>query len=90
MDIKSGVLAIVVICVVILIIGSVKQKSQLVLNFCVRIVLGMISIYFLNNFLETQNINMLVGINPISALTIGTLGISGFVLLYGIMLYKLM
>lgn len=90
MDIKYGVLAIVIICVIILIIGSIKQKSQLLLNFLVRAVLGMISIYFVNSFLESQNINMLVGINPISAVTVGILGISGFVLLYGIMLYQLL
>ncbi|MFP3155725.1 pro-sigmaK processing inhibitor BofA family protein [Lachnospiraceae bacterium ZAX-1] len=85
---EYGVLAIALICLIVLLIGVLKQKAQIVLNFCVRMVLGMISVYFLNHFLEIQHIELAVGLNPISALTVGILGISGFALLYGIMLYK--
>jgi inhibitor of the pro-sigma K processing machinery len=85
-----GVIAIVGICLLILVIGILKQKAQLVLYFCARIALGMAGVYFLNNFLKSQEVSALVGMNPVSALTIGFLGISGFALLYGILFYQML
>lgn len=87
---EYGVVAIVVACLFVLMIGIVKQKFQIFFYFCVRMVLGVVSIYFCNDFLNTQGISVSVGINPISALTTGILGISGFALLYGIMFYRLL
>lgn len=83
-----GAIAIVVICVFIIFIGVLKQKAQFVFDFIVRAALGIICIYFGNQFLETQGISIAVGINPISLLTAGSLGISGVALLYGIVIYK--
>jgi len=83
-----GVIAIIVICVFILFIGILKQKVQFVFNFVVRGILGLTTLYFCNGLLKMQGISIGVGINPISFLTIGSLGISGVALLYGILLYK--
>ncbi len=85
---EYGVLAIVAICVLVLVIGTVKQKSKMFFNFLIRAVLGVTGIYFCNQFLEMQKISVTVGLNPISFLTVGTLGFGGFALLYGIMFYQ--
>ena len=87
---EYGVIAIIAICALVLIIGALKQKSKALFHFLTRAVLGMISIYFCNEFLKMQSISASVGLNPISFLTVGTLGISGFALLYGIILYQLL
>ena len=85
-----GVMAIVAICVLVLIIGALKQRAKVLFHFAVRAVIGVISIYFCNIFWEMQDISVSVGINPVSFLTVGSLGISGFALLYGIMFYKIL
>lgn len=71
----------------LLVLGIVflKQKSQMVWNFLVRTVLGAICILFTNDFLAAQGIAVAVGLNPISLLTVGTLGFGGFAALYGIL-----
>lgn len=83
-----GMIAIVAICALVLVIGAVKQKSKVLFQFMARAMLGLVSIYFCNKFLEIQKIPVAVGLNPVSFLTLGTLGISGFALLYGILLYE--
>jgi hypothetical protein len=85
-----GIFAIVAICTVVLCIGILKKRAQIIFRFFFRVVLGLISIYFTNRFFETQDVALFVGLNPGSALTVGTLGFSGFVLLYGIMLYRIL
>ncbi|MDD6307514.1 MAG: pro-sigmaK processing inhibitor BofA family protein [Clostridiales bacterium] len=71
----------------LLVLGIVllKQKSQIVWNFLVRSVLGAICILFTNDFLAAQGIAVAVGLNPVSLLTVGTLGFGGFSALYGIL-----
>ena len=53
-----------------------------------RIVLGGIGIIYANDFFTSQGIAISVGLNPVSLLTIGILGIGGFALLYGILACK--
>lgn len=87
---EYGVIAIVAICILVLVIGVLKQKSKWLFHFLVRAILGWTAIYFCNEFLKMQAVSVAVGLNPISFLTVGTLGISGFALLYGIMLYQIL
>lgn len=88
MDNYSGFIMITVVCTLVLLIGAIKKKSEFIINFILRTILGMISIYFINEFLNWQNINLTVGMNPITVLTSGTLGIPGVLLLYGINFYN--
>ena len=81
---EYGGIAIIAICVLVLVIGGLKQKSKAVFHFLVRSAVGLVSIFFCNTFLEMQGISVSVGLNPVSFLTLGTLGISGIGLLYGI------
>lgn len=88
MDFKYGAAAVFVICLIVLLIGVLKKRAVIVLNFIVRAVVGMICIYFINHFLASQGISVAVGMNLISVLTSGTLGVGGVALLYGIVLLQ--
>ncbi len=55
-----------------------------VLNFLLRMVFGAIGIQIINAILISQNIGVFVGLNILTLLTVGSLGISGLGLLYGI------
>ena len=74
--------------VLILVIGILKEKARIVFQFVSRGMIGLICIYFSNEFLKMQESSVAVGLNPISFLTVGTLGFSGFALLYGIVFFK--
>lgn len=60
------------------------KKIQILVNFTVRAILGMGLIFFVNYFLEQQEIAIKVGLNVISFLTSGVLGLPGVALLYGL------
>lgn len=85
-----GIAVMIGICVLVLAIGILKKKTELVFSFILRVTVGVAAIFCVNYFLESRNIDIMVGINPISVLTVGTLGIGGFTLLYGIMAYRLL
>lgn len=87
MEEKYGIYIIIGMCLLILLIGLMKKKAELVLNFFVRMVIGLVCVYFFNNFLELQGIPVRAGINPVNALVLGTLGTGGLALLYGISFY---
>ncbi|MDD2972324.1 MAG: pro-sigmaK processing inhibitor BofA family protein [Lachnospiraceae bacterium] len=87
-DNLTGFIIIIVVCVLVLFIGVVKKKSELFMNVILRTVLGLISIYFMNEVLDWQQIDVAVGLNPLTALTSGILGFPGVLLLYGIQFYK--
>ncbi len=55
-----------------------------VLNFLLRTVFGAIGIQLINALFLSQNISVFVGLNVLTLLTVGSLGISGLGLLYGI------
>lgn len=67
-----------------------KRRSSWVINFLVRAVVGMGLIFFVNQFLDFRNIPVSVGINPITFLTSGMLGIPGVAMLYGIVFYRIL
>ncbi|MFG6383763.1 MAG: pro-sigmaK processing inhibitor BofA family protein [Lachnospiraceae bacterium] len=85
-----GIAAIVIICILVLFMGTIKQKSGAVTVFVLRSFVGAIGICITNEILASQGISVAAGINPVTVLTIGTLGISGFALVYGILFYKLL
>ena len=58
------------------------------INFFVRLILGIAMIFFVNEFLEFENIAVRVGMNPLTLLTSGVLGTPGVALLYGIAFYR--
>lgn len=86
MNYFGGATAIIFMCVVILCMISLRKKMEFLLNFMLRAVTGMIAVFLINEALAAQNVSVLVGINPWTALTSGILGIPGVALLYGIRL----
>ncbi len=85
-----GVAAIAVICVLILFMGAMKQKAEALTTFVLRSFAGAVGICFVNEILKNQGISSVPGVNPVTVLTIGSLGISGFALIYAILFYRLL
>ena len=83
-------LAILGVCLIVLIIGALGRKVEWLVNFILRAVMGTVGIYFVNYFLESQQLSFAVGINPLTVLTSGLLGFPGLAMLYGIHFYKTM
>ncbi|HIY30793.1 MAG TPA: pro-sigmaK processing inhibitor BofA family protein [Candidatus Mediterraneibacter avicola] len=61
-----------------------------VVNFFIRAVIGMALIFFINQYVIPPDSSINVGLNAVSFLTSGTLGIPGVGLLYGIMCYQIL
>lgn len=78
---------IIVICVGLLLFGLIKHRFDLLVNFGLRIIVGLLGIYLLNGILNSFKLTLGVGTNGITALTIGLLGVPGFLLVYGIAAY---
>ena len=89
MDIGKGTIIILAMCVVVLGIGFIRKRMEVVLNFFLHAILGIFAIYILNSVIGTKNPLITVGINPITVVTAGVLGIPGVALLYSMVLTKI-
>ena len=67
-----------------------KWCVKIAVNFLIRAIVGLAIIFFVNEYLDGQGISSDVGMNPVTVLTSGTLGIPGVALLYGITFYPFM
>lgn len=85
-----GIGMILGVCGLILLIGILKKNAEILLNFVARTVVCLICMYFLNTFFTSRGFDVAIGINPLSLLTCGTLGISGLAALYGILFLQLL
>lgn len=65
-----------------------KERPSMIVNFFIRALLGIAMIFFINQYLNSKGINVCVGINGLSFLTSGILGIPGVALMYGIIVYQ--
>ena len=74
--------------------GSVVMKKStvydMVFRFMVRAFSGMAIVYFVNLYIGQQGMMVKVGMNPISFLTSGILGLPGLAMLYGISFYQIL
>ena len=66
-----------------------KNWAELLLNFGIRAVFGMIAIYLINSWMNGIGLEAQVGINPVSFVTSGFMGVPGVALLYGLRFYFL-
>lgn len=87
MDTMTGMLLIVAACAAVLIISVMRRKAVFLLRFLVRMIIGAFAIMATNSALATAGLSIFVGLNVWSLLTVGTLGIGGFGMLYAILLY---
>lgn len=81
---------IVGVCLLVLTIVLFKKRIEIILNFILRCIFGAIGVYALNTVLAGAGLALQVGINPLSVLTCGILGLPGLGLLYAIVLYQLL
>ena len=65
-----------------------QKRSNFMVNFLVRMTVGLALIFVINGFLESREISIRVGLNPVTMAASGTLGVPGVVLLYGIAAYE--
>jgi pro-sigmaK processing inhibitor BofA len=82
MENMNGALMIGIAFALVLLIAAMRSKTELLINFIMRAVLGTLAIYFINMFL--QGFAWRVGIGPFSIIASGLLGLPGVALLYGI------
>lgn len=65
--------------------------KDLILNFLLRVVFGVIAIYGFNSLFTTiLGIGLHIGLNVLNLLTVGTLGISGFGLVFAISAFSVL
>ena len=58
--------------------------KDLILNFLLRMVMGVIGLYTCNSLFGNLGVAIYAGINLVNLLTIGILGISGFGLVFAV------
>ena len=62
----------------------------MMINFLLRAVFGTIGLYLCNTLLSALDIGIYMGINFINLLTIGSLGVSGFLLVFAISVFAIL
>ncbi len=67
-----------------------EGRPGIIVNFLIRALVGMALVFFVNEFISSRGIDVGVGINAVTFLTSGTLGIPGVALLYGIVFYQIL
>lgn len=65
-----------------------NKLTSFLVNFFVRAVIGMAAVFFINQYVIPNQAGWHVGLNMVSFLTAGSLGIPGVCLLYGILLFQ--
>lgn len=90
MEKEKGMLLIIGACLLVLFLVTAKHKAEMLLNFCIRSVMGAIVIFGINMVMANWGIPCAVGLNLWSLLTSGTLGFSGVSLLYAVAAVRLL
>ena len=84
MDHTMGILMIGAACLLVLLVAAMRSRTQILMNFILRAVLGLVLIYFVNAFLDGRGIPIHVGLGVVSLLVSGALGAPGVLMMYGI------
>ena len=87
---QTSVLIVIGMCALILVIGLFRQKTEWLLNIVMRSILGTVIMYFANSLLAAGGISLGIGINLVTVLTSGILGLPGLAALYAIGFYKIL
>ena len=80
-------LIIIAVCLVLISINLIKYRPNLLANFLLRASVGTTGLYLLNMLLRSKEYNIRVGINGLTILANGLLGLPGFLMLYGLAIY---
>ena len=89
MSIENMVLiGIMVSCLIFIGVCVVRKRPDLIVDFGLRASIGTASIYLLDMVLRMKGYDISVGVNGVSVITNGILGLPGFLLLYGLAIYN--
>lgn len=80
----EAIILFIVISVIVLFMGFYGKKLYWIIRFIFRGVISAVFIYLLNNIARYYAPSLVLGLNPVTVLTSGFLGIPGVVALYGI------
>lgn len=78
---------VIIACVITLLICILKRRPDLIVNFILRSSFGAAGICVLDFILNSMGYGMTVGVNGVTVLANGLLGLPGFLLLYGLSFY---
>lgn len=78
---------VIIACVVFIIVCLVRRRPDLIVDFGLRAAIGTVGICILDLVIKSQGYGVSVGVNGVSILTNGLLGLPGFLLLYGLAVY---
>jgi inhibitor of the pro-sigma K processing machinery len=80
-------IGIIIACIVFIGVCLLRRRPDLIVDFVLRACIGTAGIYLLNLVLKSKGYSMNVGVNGITILANGLLGLPGFLLLYGLSIY---
>ena len=84
MDVRMSMEILAGVCGLVLVILFLKKNMQFFLQFLLRTGIGAVAILWIDTILMRQGINVSVGLNLVTLLTSGSLGIPGVALLFAI------
>lgn len=84
---SQGFVAIVIVCLVVLMLGNLRRKSNVLLMVIQRGIVGFLAILGMNRLFTALAIPLFVGINIWTLLTCAILGIPGVFMLFCISLF---
>jgi len=80
-------IGVIITCVITIFICVLKRRPDLIVNFILRASFGAAGICILDFILNSMGYGMSVGVNGVTVMTNGLLGLPGFLLLYGLSFY---
>lgn len=83
----QGIIAIVIVCLVVLVLGNMRKKSMSILMLVQRTIVGFLAIVGMNRLFMVLAIPLFVGVNIWTLLTCAILGIPGVCMLFCIGLF---
>lgn len=90
MSTYSGILWIIFALATVLLLGVFRKNMEIMINFVLRGILGMLLLYFGNYFFSGWMPGLCMGYNLVTFCIAGFLGVPGIFMLYGMNLYMLL
>jgi hypothetical protein len=84
---KIILIIIIAACIIFITVCLIRKRPDLLADFALRASLGTAGVYLLDMFLKSRGYRVFVGVNTMSILSNGLLGLPGFILLYGLAVY---
>ncbi len=84
---KIILVGIIVICIGFIAFCLIRRRPELLLDFALRACVGTAGVCLLDFVLRSQGYQFTAGVNILTVLSNGLMGLPGFILLYGISIY---